>query len=133
MKASNWICTEHIYFNYDKVLSYEQKQNPLSSLTCAKFSSLLSYDSLKEQIYMLRASNSVQPIKMFFSYLTLNSKSFIPGHLIFQLRHRVADYQKRNKRTRAVSQDDLRNHQSDQRHTNVEMLPYLLELNVRGK
>lgn len=55
------------------------------------------------------------------------------GHLIFQLRHRVADYQKRNKRTRAVSQDDLRNHQSDQRHINVEMLPYLLELNVRGK
>ncbi|GFR97600.1 afadin [Elysia marginata] len=55
------------------------------------------------------------------------------GHLIFQLRHRVADYQKRNKRTRAVSQDDLRNHQSDQRHTNVDMLPYLLELNVRGK
>ncbi|KAK0064396.1 afadin [Biomphalaria pfeifferi] len=55
------------------------------------------------------------------------------GHIIFQLRERSADYKKRSKRPRAVSQDDLRNHQSDHRHTNVDMLPYLTELNVRGK
>lgn len=54
------------------------------------------------------------------------------GHIIFQLRERSADYKKRSKRPRAVSQDDLRNHQSDHRHTNVDMLPYLTELNVRG-
>ncbi|KAH9504709.1 hypothetical protein Btru_062619, partial [Bulinus truncatus] len=54
------------------------------------------------------------------------------GHIIFQLRERSADYKKRSKRTRAVSHDDLRNH-NDQRHTNVDMLPYLTELNVKGK
>ncbi|XP_012937979.1 afadin [Aplysia californica] len=55
------------------------------------------------------------------------------GHIIFQLRQRSADYKKRSKRPRAVSHEDLRNHQSDQRHTNLDMLPYLVEVNVRGK
>lgn len=55
----------------------------------------------------------------------------IPGHIIFQLRKRTEDSKRRQKQ-RSVSHEDLRAHPSDQRHTNLEMLPYLIEMNVRG-
>ena len=55
------------------------------------------------------------------------------GHIIFQLRQRSSDSKKKPKRPRAVSQEDLRSHGNDQRHTNLDMLPYLIELNVRGE
>ncbi|CAG5132613.1 unnamed protein product, partial [Candidula unifasciata] len=52
------------------------------------------------------------------------------GHIIFQLRKRTDDSKRRQKQ-RSVSHEDLRAHPSDQRHTNLDMLPYLIEMNVR--
>ena len=54
------------------------------------------------------------------------------GTLIFQLRRRSSDSNKRrNKRQRAVSHDDLRK-SHEQPATQADKLPYLLDLNPRG-
>ncbi|XP_076466246.1 afadin-like [Babylonia areolata] len=52
------------------------------------------------------------------------------GTVIFQLRHRSADFKRRNKRQRAVSHDDLRK-AHDQPATQADRLPYLIDLNAR--
>ncbi|KAL8581520.1 hypothetical protein ACOMHN_042912 [Nucella lapillus] len=53
------------------------------------------------------------------------------GNIIFQLRHRSADYKRRNKRQRAVSHDDLRKAHDQPAATQADRLPYLVELNPR--
>lgn len=74
---------------------------------------------------------------VFASYLFLHLlqlfSHFGLGHVIFQLRRRKENQKQRSKsRPRAVSHDDLRK-THEHSVTQVDKLPYLVELNPRGK